>query len=566
MRTFRDGPLTRAGVLATTFGLSAGMLSLYMLALGLLPGEWLRPALVLPLPWLLFGFSIWCTKNSIPPTGGRQRSLTFWLTLICLTGMAVIAINTISYPFYRYDVLARFAPNARLLFESRSIPNTLTGYPLGVQMLYTFAFMAYGAVNDHLAGLVVAAFSGAMLLTTFAVGRVAFSRRAGWAAVFLLLSSRLFVDWSTAGYVDVPVGVYHGLTFLYAFIWLQSGGRRWALWAGAMAGLALWTKQSALVLLPTLAVVPLLRTRSLRGLRLELGNGLIAINVALLLAGPWYLRNLLLTVPVGVLPAPGAYDAQFIDRSISALITFVSADAEWGPWLSASAMLGLLLWAMHFWKPTVDNTSHQDIDRRRRAWLLAAFIIPYHLIWWQGFSYDTRYLLASAPLYAAMAGHGLDWLLPRLPVLSRAPRWAILAAASGLVLTGVSSRLGAVYHLAIHPLQSDDGKLSRLSEDSWFLAKHIRATIEPGASIYAMDGSLAYWLHAYDFRQGYPFALADLKDFDYFITAAAGESVYRFYDAHKNEVLRALGDAETLPEIYRHNETVVVYHVGPVEP
>ena len=566
MRTFRDGPLTRAGVLATTFGLSAGMLSLYMLALGLLPGEWLRPALVLPLPWLLFGFSIWCTKNSIPPTGGRQRSLTFWLTLICLTGMAVIAINTISYPFYRYDVLARFAPNARLLFESRSIPNTLTGYPLGVQMLYTFAFMAYGAVNDHLAGLVVAAFSGAMLLTTFAVGRVAFSRRAGWAAVFLLLSSRLFVDWSTAGYVDVPVGVYHGLTFLYAFIWLQSGGRRWALWAGAMAGLALWTKQSALVLLPTLAVVPLLRTRSLRGLRLELGNGLIAINVALLLAGPWYLRNLLLTGPAGVLPAPGAYDAQFIDRSISALITFVSADAEWGPWLSASAMLGLLLWAMHFWKPTVDNTSHQDIDRRRRAWLLAAFIIPYHLIWWQGFSYDTRYLLASAPLYAAMAGHGLDWLLPRLPVLSRAPRWAILAAASGLVLTGVSSRLGAVYHLAIHPLQSDDGKLSRLSEDSWFLAKHIRATIEPGASIYAMDGALAYWLHAYDFRQGYPFALADLKDFDYFITAAAGESVYRFYDAHKNEVLRALGDAETLPEIYRHNETVVVYHVGPVEP
>ena len=568
MRTFRDGPLTRAGVLATTFGLSAGMLSLYMLALGLLPGEWLRPALVLPLPWLLFGFSIWCTKNSIPPTGGRQRSLTFWLTLICLTGMVVIAINTISYPFYRYDVLARFAPNARLLFESRSIPNTLTGYPLGVQMLYTFAFMAYGAVNDHLAGLVVAAFSGAMLLTTFAVGRVAFSRRAGWAAVFLLLSSRLYVDWSTSGYVDVPVGVYHGLTFLCAFIWMQSGERRWALWAGAMAGLALWTKQSALVLLPALAVAPLLRTHSLRGLRLELSNGLIALSAALLLAGPWYLRNLLLTGPAGVLPAPGAYDAQFIDRSISALITFVSADAEWGPWLSASAMLGLLLWATHFWEPAIDNTSHHQIDRRRRAWLLAAFIIPYHLIWWRGFSYQTRYLLASAPLYAALAGHSVDWLLMRFSALARAPRWAVLVAASVLVLSGAwaSGRLGAVYHLAVHPLQSDDGKLSRLSRDSWSLVKHIRATIEPGASIYAMDGALAYWLHAYDFRQGYPFALADLQDFDYFITAATGESVYRFYDARENEVLRALGDAETLPEIYRHNETVAVYHVGPVEP
>ena len=69
---------------------------------------------------------------------------------------------------------------------------------------------------------VVVSFSGAMLLTTFSIGRVAFSKRTGWAAVLLLLSSRLFVDWSTSGYVDVPLGVYHGLTFLCAFIWLQS--------------------------------------------------------------------------------------------------------------------------------------------------------------------------------------------------------------------------------------------------------------------------------------------------------------------------------------------------------
>ena len=59
---------------------------------------------------------------------------------------------------------------------------------------------------------------------------------------------------------------------------------------------------------------------------------------------------------------------------------------------------------------------------------------------------------------------------------------------------------------------------------------------------------------------------ADLKDIDYVITADSGESVYDFYDAGNNEVLRALGDVEILPEFYRHNETVAVYHVGPVEP
>jgi len=169
--TVKGVPLTCAGVLAITFGLSTGMLSLYMLALGLLPGDWIRPMMVLPAPWLLFGLGIWRTKR-VPSLSSSRQALIFWLTLICAAGFMIIAVNTVSYPFYRYDVLARFAPNARLLFDSRSVPSTLTGYPLGVQMLYTFAFMLYGTVNDHLAGLVVAAFSGAMLLTTFAVGRV----------------------------------------------------------------------------------------------------------------------------------------------------------------------------------------------------------------------------------------------------------------------------------------------------------------------------------------------------------------------------------------------------------
>jgi len=563
--TVKGVPLTSAGVLVITFVLSTGMLSLYMLALGLLPGDWIRPILVLPVPWLLFGLGIWHTKR-VPSLRSSRQALMLWLTLICAAGFMVIAVNTVSYPFYRYDVLARFAPNARLLFDSRSVPITLIGYPLGVQMLYAFAFIAYGAVNDHLAGIVVAAFSAAMLLTTFAVGRVAFSRRTGWLAVLLLLSSLLFVDWSTSGYVDVPVGVYHGLTFLCAFIWLESGERRWALCTGLMAGLAMWTKQSALVLIPALAVVPLLRMLSQREMRLEIRNGMIALGAVLILAGPWYLRSMLLGGPAAVLPAPGAYDAQFIDRSLSTLITFASASLEWGPWLSPAAILGIVLWATHFWKPVIDTTSHHPIDRRRRAWLLGAFIIPFHIIWWQGFSYQTRYLLASAPLYAVLAGHGIDWLLGRLPALLRTPNWAILAAAGVMVFTGMSSRLGAVYHLAVHPLQSDDAKLSRLSEDSWSLVKHIRTMIEPGASIYAMDGALAYWLHKYHFKQGYPLTLADLKGFDYFITSASGESVYRFYNALDNEVLGALGNTEKLPEIYRHNETVAVYHVGPVGP
>ena len=354
--TVKGVPLTCAGVLAITFGLSTGMLSLYMLALGLLPGDWIRPMMVLPAPWLLFGLGIWRTKR-VPSLSSSRQALIFWLTLICAAGFMIIAVNTVSYPFYRYDVLARFAPNARLLFDNSSIPATLMGYPLATQLLYTSAFMAYGAANDHLAGLVVAAFSGAMLLTTFAIGKIAFSQRTAWAAVLMLLSSRLFVDWSTSGYVDIPVGVYHGLTFMCAFLWLQNGQRRWALFAGVMTGLAIWTKQSALVLIPALALVPLIRIQSHSNKHSEIKNGLFSEGTALLISGPWYLRSLLLEGTSGVLPTPGAYDAQFIDRSFISLMTFLNPSAGWGPWMGPATTLGIVLWATHFFKPCLLYTS-----------------------------------------------------------------------------------------------------------------------------------------------------------------------------------------------------------------
>ena len=153
----------RSGVLAATFGLSTGTLSLYMLMLGLLPGEQLQSNFVIPVPWIVLITGLIITKTSIFLPRIKLNTFTFWLSIICISGFVIILINAFLYPFYRYDVLARFAPNARLLFEISEIPNSLTGYPLAIQMLYCFAFMSINAVNDHLAGLVVAGYSGAMI-------------------------------------------------------------------------------------------------------------------------------------------------------------------------------------------------------------------------------------------------------------------------------------------------------------------------------------------------------------------------------------------------------------------
>lgn len=550
------------------------MLSLYMLILGLMPGSWLHPEFVLPLPWTVLAYEAWRSRFTWRQLGAQVRKkwlnasvylvsqcpLNTWLTLVCLGGLLVILINTISYPFYRDDVLSRFAPNARLLFETANIPGNLTGYPLLVQLLYAFAFMASGGVNDHAAGWIVAAFAGGMVLVTFAIGRAILTKSTAWTSIILLLSCPLFVDWSTSGYVDVPVGVYHGLTFLLAFLWVDRGHFRAAILTGAMAGLALLTKQSALVLIFVLPVVPLLRGWPRRNFRAETIRGLAALATTLLIAGPWYLRNLVLAGSQGVLPAPGAYDAQFIDDSIQSLLTFIGDAGEWGLWFSAPALIGVALWIGVMFG--MGPSKQKLMLSRRSALLLAAFILPYHVIWWQGFSYQTRYLLASAPLYAILAGHGAEWIIKRIPMVSQISRWPIIMLASTLVFLGSYKRIGAVYHLFLHPLQNDDAKLTRLSPDSWALVKHIRATIEPGSWLYVMDGTLAYWLHEYELRQGYPTYLADLDGYDYFVTAPASRSVYSFYGTTENEVVQSLGDQSFLPEVYRHSDAIAIFQVN----
>jgi 4-amino-4-deoxy-L-arabinose transferase-like glycosyltransferase len=419
--------------------------------------------------------------------------------------------------------------------------------------------MAGRGVNDHLAGLIVTAFAASMVLVTFAIGRAIFTIRIAWLSTILLLSSPLFVDWSTSGYVDVPVGVYHGLTFLFAFLWMESGERRTSVLTGAMAGLALWTKQSALVLILIPAVVPMLRGWPRRNVKSETFNMLAALGTMTLFAGPWYLRNLIFAGPGQLLPTPGAYDAQFIDRSLQSLLTFAGDIGEWGPWFSCTAIIGILLWLVSLIR--LRPHENKPVLGGKLAILLAAFILPYHLIWWQGFSYQTRYLLASAPMYATLAGCGADWMIQKLPIVSRMSRWAIIMLVSILVFLGSYKRMGAVYHLVIHPFQTDDAKLTRLVPEEWTLVKHIRETIEPGSHILVMDGTLAYWLHEYQLHQGYPTYLNDLQGYDYFVTSAAGGDVYRFYGTNKNEVMQNLGEQEILPEVYRHNESIAVYQI-----
>jgi hypothetical protein len=319
-------------------------------------------------------------------------------------------------------------------------------------------------------------------------------------------------------------------------------------------------------LIPALAVVPLLRLRlplSWARARREIGPGLFSGGMLLSIAAPWYFRSYLLAGPGGVVPAPSTYDALFVNRSLSALIDFWARRADWGWPFALLTIFGGALWLISFGWPRVAGQAESGADARRIILLWAAFVVPYHLIWWWQFTYQSRYLLTSLPMYAALAGFAVDWLATRVTVLRRVPAWAAVAVSAALVIGGVSSRVGAVYYLVTDPLQSDDVKLTRRATDSWLLAKYVRENAAPGSKLYVMDGSLAYWLYDYELRVGYPTALDELRGYDYYVVAPWGESVLSALGQSAQEIDPALSNPVLFTELYRSSENgQVMYSIN----
>lgn len=569
-RVLRGAPHAESAAFFCGLGLSLGVLSLIMLWLGLLPGAWLRAWVVLPIPWIGLLVSAWAERDQIaarvrswpgrlsfnPRWWLSGESVPLWLGLLCASALFAITVNLISYPFYTYDVLSRYAPNARQLYTMGAVPSSLVGYPLGVQMLYAFGFMAAGSVNDHLAGSFSAALVIGMVGAVWVVARLMFSGRAAWAATVLAVSAPVFVSWSTSAYIDIPDGFYHGLTFAMAYLWLARGEMRYALLTGVFGGLALWIKQSSLVLIPAIAVIPLLRLwpLTISTIRRETGIGASALGALGLIAGPWYLRSYLIAGPSAVVPTPSTYDALFVDHSLEALFAFWYRRGEWGAPFALMVLAGILLWTSIFVWPHLAGLAAPDNRIRRTVALWAAFVIPYHLIWWWSFTYQARYLFTSLPMYAPAAGLAVDWLLTRIPAASRIPRLAAPAVAAVLIGFAIYPRMGAIYHLVTDPLQTDDVKLTRLAKDQWLVSKYIRDHLPPGSQLYVMDGALAYWLYDYDLQVGYPTQLDQLREYDYYVVAPWGASVLAALGQSADGLNQALSDPALFTQRYSSGE------------
>ena len=444
-----------------TFGLSLGWLTLWMFWVTLIwPGH-LSVGLVLGGSCIVGIAGLWVKRQDLKPApvpgsisqaiqdmDAVEKTLTAVIVLIC----AGILFNSVYWPFSDQDALVIYAPIAKEIFRTRTLPigqHLYEGYPALVQMAYVYTHLAYGSINEYLARLVPALMALGAVGVTAALGREMRSSRTGIVAAGLVVLTPFFSRWASSGYVDVPSSFYFGLSALFAWRWSQDGGSRNAALAGICAGLALWTKNSAFTLLISLGALIVHRwwvgqrhTTAAGMVPLKLGQIVWLVGGIVATAGPWYIRNLV-TFHFIIPPTLWDYAAQHTLPALFKLVWSWRDVGAIGVIYTLSILYGLarLVWHLKEQPPS--------------GWMiLLIMVLPFYAAWWWLASYDIRFLVTIVPLLGVLAGLTIDeWstlLQKRLsPAWNALAQWAAIACVLALIPFAVSKAVlykGSILH------------------------------------------------------------------------------------------------------------------------
>jgi hypothetical protein len=249
-------------------GLSAVLLFLWMLAFG--PTR----AFVLAETGLLILVAIAAfmrrgraTGKPTPPDGRRASRLLPLLSaafLVTLSAAATAFVSTLrQHPHGQWDAWMNWDLRARMFFRggeawrsafSATFPWSHPDYPVLVPSLVARSWIYAGSETLLGPSLVAATFTFAtvaLLLSALAALR---STSQGLLAGMVLLSTPFFLLHGTSLYADVPLAFFFLATMVCLALDARhgSGTSRFAVLAGAAAGMAMWTKNEGVLF--TLAV------------------------------------------------------------------------------------------------------------------------------------------------------------------------------------------------------------------------------------------------------------------------------------------------------------------------
>ncbi len=432
------------GWLAILLGLaiSVGTLTLIMFWESLLGLPLSLPGIALPyFALMLPGW--WRFKLQLPrfPAAWEKRFALLVLVMIS----AAVLFNGAYWPFHRDDTIGIYQPAAQAIYQTAALV-PLTGadslyraYPVLVPLSYAYAYFASGWENEYLAKAIATLFSLACIPAAYVLGRTLRDERAGWLAALMLALTPFYSRWASSGYVDLPMAFFYTLATVFALRLWNSHRLLDAALAGALIGLAAWTKNAALlgVLLLGLWLIWCWLNH-----RIDWRAVALSLIACALVAAPWYIRNL---IGAGFLMPATAWTDQAKPTLDNALI-FITRPENFGlpGWLLIAGIIGTLPAALR---------------RQSGALLLLLWTLPLFAAWWLLVSYDPRFLLLFLPLLCALSGDLLARLWEHLAALWR-PRVLIALTLLVLILTAPILWNAVEYkdNLLRHPLMSDADK------------------------------------------------------------------------------------------------------------
>jgi len=285
------------GVLQVAAGL--GTLGLFILLLGL--AGLFNPTAFLVLliaatmaSWHAWGPVIQALRRLPVQTSRSARAAGPLGILTIAAGGAIAGLATVQAltPPWDYDGLMYHLQGPRLYLEAGRIFLTpdvwqANGPMLG-EMLYGLG-LSFG--SDTFARLLHLSMAFLLAVATAGVASRHLGARGGWMAFAVLLGIPIYPMWGHLAFADLFWALYEWLAVCSLLRWAFDGNRRWLYVAGILMGFALGSKYLALGMAPLLVLRITIRRRH-QGVGAALADGLAFLVPAVVLSGPWFIKNL----------------------------------------------------------------------------------------------------------------------------------------------------------------------------------------------------------------------------------------------------------------------------------
>lgn len=277
---------SRLEALVFRAGLGFAAISFAMFALGL--AGLLQPGVI----WILLIGAIvllrseirqnWVRGNlgDLCPTRG-EKILVAFVALTCLFAFLVALTPPIEWDAQLYHLLeGKYALARGRIADPPDIPTF--DYPSFVEMIYLAALAVKG---DVVAKILHWSFGILTIGAVWACARRVWNTQVAWMAAATLMAIPTWVTVMGWAYSDAALALYSFGSFYATVIAREKKSTRWVILAGAFAGFALGTKNTAMIVPAALALL------TWRFSRQGFANAVVFCLVALGVAAPWYVRN-----------------------------------------------------------------------------------------------------------------------------------------------------------------------------------------------------------------------------------------------------------------------------------